>query len=258
VGTQENALPWSVSGRSAVDNCSSAWTLKGGTHHTFVPQPTMSMNRIFSLAIAAVPLCAAAQVNQKGTFHLGLGVSAGGHATQYVQNITIDIFGVPITSRTEENDGAATVLFPIDIQYGIAKPVSLGLFVEPGSYLDSSNTRSNGLVLFGFQPRAYIINHDRFTWMGSLQIGSAGLRIKDTENGQNTEALYRGPFFGLSSGVGFYFGEHIGLQLHARYMSTTFDLKEYEQNGASIDISAIEAELNTTGFALQASLALRF
>lgn len=218
----------------------------------------MSMNRILSLAIVVLPFCAAAQINEKGTFHLGLGVSLGAHATQYIQNTTINIFGVPITTRTEENDGATTVLFPIDIQYGIAKPVSLGLFVEPGSYLDSSNTRSNGLVLFGFQPRAYIINHDRFTWMASLQIGSAGLRIKDMENGQNTEALYKGPFFGLSSGVGFYFGEHIGLQLHARYMSNTFELKEYEQNGTSIDISAIEAELNTTGFALQASLAMRF
>lgn len=218
----------------------------------------MNMNRILSLAIAAMPLCAVAQINQKGTFHLGFGVSMGGHATQYVQNTTINIFGVPVTTRTEENDGAATVLFPIDIQYGIAKPVSLGLFVEPGSYLDSSNTRSNGLVLFGFQPRAYIINHDRFTWMGSVQVGSAGLRIKETENGRNTEALYRGPFFGLSSGVGFYFSDHIGLQLHARYMSTSFDLKEYQQNGTSIDLSAVDAELNTTGFALQASLALRF
>jgi hypothetical protein len=41
-------------------------------------------------------------------------------------------------------------------------------------------------------------------------------------------------------------------------MSTAFTLKEFEQNGTSQDLSDLEAELNTTGFALQASLAFRF
>ena len=213
-----------------------------------------SMTRILLFTLFVLPLAAAGQVNDKGSFHVALGVSAGGHRTQYLQKFRVA--GIPF--EDESQDGAATVLFPIDVQYGIAKPVSLGLFVEPGSYLDSSATRSNSLVIFGFQPRAYIINHDRFTWMGSLQIGSAGLKIEDTELGVSQVAKYGGPFFGLSSGVGFYFGEHIGLQLHLRYMSTAFTLTDLEQNGASQDLSNFEATLNTTGFALQASLAAKF
>ena len=214
------------------------------------------MKHFLALATLALPLVVSAQVNDKGTFHMALGISGGGHGTQYIQTLTIPGISLPI--RTEANDGAATFLVPIDVQYGLAKPVSLGLFVEPGSYLDSSATRSNSLVIYGFQPRAYIINPDRFTWMGSLQIGSASLKIDDNDQGVSELATYKGPFFGLSSGVGFYFGEHFGLQLHARYMSTAFTLKEFEQNGTSVDLSNFEAELNTTGFALQASLALRF
>jgi len=212
------------------------------------------MTRALATALIMFPLVALAQVNDKGTFHFALGVSAGGHGTQYLQKVRVA--GIPF--EVEDQDGAATVLFPIDVQYGIAKPVSLGLFVEPGSYLDSSATRSNSLVIFGFQPRAYIINRDRFTWMGSLQIGSAGLTIEDSELGISQVAKYGGPFFGLSSGVGFHFGEHIGLQLHLRYMSTAFKLNDLEQNGASQDLTNFEATLNTTGFALQASLAAKF
>jgi hypothetical protein len=178
----------------------------------------------------------------------------GVHSTEYVQTSTI--LGIPIKSTS--NDGAGTVLFPIDVQYGVAKPVSLGLFLEPGSYLDSNATRSNSLVLFGFQPRAYIINHDRFCWMASLQIGSGKLTIDDTKNGVSETARYGGQFFGLSSGVGFYFGEHFGAQLHVRYMGSSLGLKEYEQNGASVDLSAIEADLSTTGIAFQTSLAFKF
>lgn len=195
-----------------------------------------------------------AQYNRKGSFHVALGVAVGGHRTEYVQTSTI--LGVPI--RVEDNDGAATVLFPIDVQYGVAKPVSLGLFLEPGSYLDSNATRSNSLVLFGFQPRGYIINNDRFTWFGSLQIGSGTLRINDTEAGVAEESRYAGPFFGLGSGVGFLFGEHLGLQAHLRYMGSTLELTEYSKGGSSVDLSAVEAELSTTGFSLQASLTFRF
>jgi hypothetical protein len=199
-------------------------------------------------------LASRAQYNQKGSFHVAVGVAIGGHRTEYVQTSTI--LGVPI--RVENNDGAGTVLFPIDVQYGVAKPVSLGLFLEPGSYLDSNATRSNSLVLFGFQPRGYIINNDRFSWFGSLQIGSGTLRINDTEAGVAEESRYAGPFFGLGSGVGFLFGEHFGLQGHLRYMGSTLTLTDYSKGGSSIDLSAINAELSTTGFSLQASLTFRF
>lgn len=212
----------------------------------------MRTSLVFLISLSSLPVLS--QVNDKGTFHVAIGASAGGHATEYIQTLTIS--GAPL--RSVSNDGAATVLFPIDIQVGVAKPVSLGLFLEPGSYLDSNATRTNSLVLFGFQPRAYILNRERFCWMASLQIGSGTLNIDDTENGVSESARYAGQFFGLSSGVGFYFGEHVSLQLHLRYMGSTLLLKEYEENGNAVDLSAIEGKLTTTGGALQTSLAFRF
>jgi hypothetical protein len=218
----------------------------------------MHRNALFLLLL--LPQLLVGQVNRKGTWHLAIGASLGAHNTQYISTSTVSvpILGGTYQVRTEENDGAATVLFPIDVQYGLARPVSVGLFVEPGAYLDSNNTRTNSLVLFGFQPRAYIINHDRFCWSASLQIGSGSLRINDTEGGVDNEARYAGPLFGLGSGVGFYFGEHIGLRTDLRYLGSALRIKDYSENGQAVDLSAFEAELNTTGFTLQVALALRF
>jgi len=213
------------------------------------------MRRLLLIVLlAAVVPAIRAQFNRKGTFQLALGLSAGAHRTEYVSTSTV--LGIPV--RTQTNDGAATVLVPIEVQYGVARPLSLGLFVEPGSYLDSSATRSNGLVLFGFQPRGYLVNHDRFAWFASLQIGSGSLRIDDTDGGVKEEATYIGPFFGLGSGVAFLFGDHFGLQGHLRYMGSSLQLKEYSRNGAGVDLSSLDAELTTTGIALQASLMFRF
>jgi hypothetical protein len=218
------------------------------------------MSRTTLTLFLLLPQLLHAQVNQKGTWHLAIGASLGAHRTQYISTSTVSIpvLGGTYEVRTEENDGAATVLFPIDVQYGLARPVSIGLFVEPGSYLDSNYTRSNSLVLYGFQPRAYIINHDRFCWSASLQIGSGALRITDNEAGVEEEARYAGPVFGLGSGVGFYFGEHLGLRTDLRDLGSALRIKEYRENGQAIDLSAFDAELNTTGFTLQVALALRF
>ncbi len=221
----------------------------------------MSMrHHILVIALLVLPAALVGQVNRKGAFQISLGTAIGAHHTQYIstQTVAIPILGGTYDVKQENDDGAATLLFPIEVQYGLAKPVSIGLFLEPGSYLDSNNTRSNSLVLFGVQPRGYIINHDRFCWFASLQIGSSTLKITDNDGGARTESTYSGPFFGLGSGVTFMLGEHFGLQGHLRYMGSALQLKEYASNGGSVALSGFSAELNTTGMALQAGVAYRF
>lgn len=191
-----------------------------------------------------------AQVNDKGTFHVSIGIAAGGHGTTYETTI----LGVVTT----ENDGAATVTYPIEVSYGLGKRFSLGLYLEPGVYLDSSATESNGLATFGIQPRFYIINNDRFAWMASMQLGSSTLRYDVEEPGNVSEAIYRGTNLSLSTGVGFYFSDLIGLNLQMRYIGTTMPLRKWTVNGTGLDPDLIDATLTTRGVALQASLAFKF
>ena len=214
------------------------------------------MNKSFLLAavLTAGALTVEAQYNDKGTFHVAIGLAAGAHGTEYEQ--TVRILGIPFTDT--HTDGAATVTMPIELDYGFAKVFSLGLYVEPGAYLDSNATERNGLLLAGLQPRFYLVNGDRFALMASLQFGSSRLNIERDEDAVKTESRYRGGHFGLGAGAVFQFSDLIGLQVHLRYVGTVMTLQDYEVNGQGVSLDDFDAELRTRGVAIQTSLAFRF
>lgn len=193
-------------------------------------------------------------MNEKGTVHLALGIHAAGHATEYEQRILV--LGEWLTDTRD--DGAASVTFPIELGFGLSKGFVLGLYIEPGSYLDSSATESNGILLAGLQPRFYLVNKDRFAWMASVLLGVSALHIERTEPSLATDARYLGGNFGLSTGVGFGLGDLLALQFHLRYMTTNMPLKAYEINGSSVDLDGYEAMLRTRGLGAHLSLAFRF
>ncbi len=191
-----------------------------------------------------------AQYNDKGTIHLAIGAAFGAHGTEYESTF--------LGFHDTDTDGAATITVPIELDFGISRKFSLGLYLEPGSYLDSSATESNSMALIGLQPRFYIVNGDGFAWLASMQFGGAGLKINREEAGIESSATYAGGNFGLGTGVVFQFGELIGLQLHLRYMSTNMKLRDYTIDGDDIDEDIFTAELRTRGVAFQTSLSFRF
>jgi hypothetical protein len=208
------------------------------------------MKRILaSIGLCLCHLLGSAQVNDKGTFHAAVGIAGGAHATTYEQHFLI-------TTTTE--DGAATVTYPIELGFGLARVFSLGLLLEPGTYLDSLATESNRLLTLAIQPRFYLVNHDRFAWMASLQLGTSALRYQVEEGAIRYSSNYRGGHFGLSTGLGMYFGERVGIDLHLRYMATSMDIKDHEVNGQQVDLALWSANLSTRGVAVQASLAFKF
>ena len=209
--------------------------------------------RLIALALVSLPSVLAAQINGPGRVHVALGMAAAAHATSYT--VTATFLGIPFQSTS--NDGAATVTVPIEVGVGIAKVASLGIFIEPGSYLDSSATESNGLASIGFQPRFYLVNKDRFALMASLRLGASALQIDRSEPDERSSALYQGGHFGLGTGVAFHFTDHFGLQLHLNYVANGLKLREYTLNGTGIALDDYKAELSTRGLALQASLVLR-
>jgi len=160
-------------------------------------------------------------------------------------------------SKTTDSH-AATVTFPIQVGVGLADFFSLGAFLEPGSYLDSSVTHSNSIVLYGVEPRFYLVNKEHFAWLAGLQLGGSTLHITGSQGRDKTDARYSGSAFGLSTGVVFQFTDLIGLQLHLRYMAANMPLRQYSVNGNSVSQKDFDAVLHTNGVALQASLGFRF
>ena len=200
------------------------------------------------------PSALLAQMNEKGTVHLSIGLAGAGHATTYEQRILI--LGTWFTDTKE--DGAASVTVPIEVAYGFSRLFALGLYAEPGSYLDSSATESNGIVLVGLQPKFYLVNKDRFALMAGLKLGTTTLRIERSEPLVNSDAKYSGAHFGITTGVGFGLGDLLSLQFHLRYLATTLPLRTYELNGSNVDLSGYDATLSTRGLGAQLSLGVRF
>lgn len=227
------------------------------TSPIFAPISSSSSMPIRSLAVLLALLTvqvATAQFNQKGTVHLSIGIAGGAHNTQTKQ--TLHIFGVDLSKTTDSH--AATVTFPIQVGVGLADFFSLGAFLEPGSYLDSSVTHSNSIVLYGVEPRFYLVNKEHFAWLAGLQLGGSTLHITGSQGRDKTDARYSGSAFGLSTGVVFQFTDLIGLQLHLRYMAANMPLRQYSVNGNSVSQKDFDAVLHTNGVALQASLGFRF
>ncbi len=216
------------------------------------------MRKLLFLPVLLFAFASSAQFNEAGRFHASLGGAVGFHATKYYQKFTFNFFGTPVNVDTTSTDGAATFTLPIELDFGVAKFMSLGLYLEPGSYVDSSATESNRLMMAGIQPRFYLLNKDRFALLASLQLGVAGLNIVRTEPGYTSDARYMGFQWGLGTGMAVGFGDHFGMRFMLRYVSTSMPLRAIEENGSSIDLDNFEAKLTTGGVLLQLSLCVRF
>lgn len=214
--------------------------------------------RTRSILLPALLLLAtslSAQYNSKGKLHLSVGGAVGGHATELEQ--TFEVLGFEI-DRTVTGS-AATTSVPIEFGYGLSERFSLGLTIEPGSYVpdSASNDQSNSLALFTIQPRYYIVNKDRFAWMASAQLGGGTLRMQDNKLGSKVDERYFGTAVGLGTGIAIGIGGHVGVEFHLRYLATFLELNAREFNGSST-MDLYDADLDTHGLLAQLSLAFRF
>lgn len=189
----------------------------------------------------------------KGRVHLGLGMEFGAHATQYRQ--TVRFIGIPFTA--DNTSSAATVLFPLRAQYGITRHWSSGLYVSPGSYIDSSATRTNGIALIGLCQDFHLVEGERFSWTASFSFGGTRLVIEDKDALGAFQSRFGGPHVGIGTGVRLFFTRHVGLRVELGYLGSSLTLKEHQRNGRVVDANLFDASLNTSGITLQAGLALR-
>lgn len=215
----------------------------------------MKRSVLLVLGIASLSMRSSAQSNEGGTVHIGLGWSLGIHSTNYEQEYTVG--GVIV--RDEDADAAITRTFPIDIQIGVAKPLSLGLYGEFGRYLDSSDTRSNRILIVGFAPRVYIINKEKFNWMIGPEIGISGLQIEDVEfNNKKFTDSYAGLHVRLATGISFYFVKNFGLQFQTRYAYHNMQWRDRDPENTLFDTLDYEGVLTTSGIQLSLGATVKF
>lgn len=215
----------------------------------------MKRSTLFLLGVASLALRSSAQSNEGGTVHIGLGFSLGLHSARYEE----EWLETSQLRRRETTDGAITRTFPIDLQVGVAKPISLGIYGEFGRYLDSSDTRSNRILIVGFAPRVYIINKDKFNWMIGPEIGISGLQIEDVEfNNKKFTDSYAGLHVRIATGVSFYFVKNFGLQFQTRYAYHNMQWRDRDPENTLFDTLDYEGVLTTSGIQLSLGATVKF
>ncbi|MFZ1687628.1 MAG: hypothetical protein WAU70_09415 [Flavobacteriales bacterium] len=215
------------------------------------------MKRIASFTLLVLPFTinSVAQSNEGGTFHIGLGWSLGIHSTHYEQQYTIAGY----TTNNDDDGAAITRSFLIDLQIGVAKPMSIGIYVEPGNYLDSSATRKNRFIIAGIAPRIYIINKDRFNWMAGPEVGVSALQIEDAEYfGKTYTDSYLGIHVRIATGVAFYFGDHFGIQTQVKYAIHSMPWRDRDPESTLLDDANFDATLSTSGVQFQLGATVKF
>lgn len=215
------------------------------------------MNRTLLLAAAVFALVAPmdAQVVSKGTVQIGLGLNAGGFATQYDSEISI----LGFTKKDSHRDGALSMTFPLEVQYNITDRFGLGLYLEPGSYIDSAGTHPNKLFLLGLSPRFYVVNGDHFTLDLHADLGLANLQIRDVQNGKERFTdHFDGRHFRAGVRGQYYFGQAFGLHADLRLAGANFNWSKREPRDPLIDAVNYKATLKVTGVQFELGAQVRF
>lgn len=195
-----------------------------------------------------------AQVNRKGAFQMGVGMSLGAHATHFENSYSV--FG--ITFKNENDDGAVTFTVPIEVHYGLSERFSLGICMEPGRYLDSAGTHPNSLFLLSITPRYYLINRDRFALLLNADIGGSFLKIADVESGPNRfDDTYSGGHFRLGGQVQWYFTDKFGINGGLKYAANNFKWHHRDPSDPVLAAANYEATLRTSGIQFQIGLQLK-
>lgn len=195
-----------------------------------------------------------AQVNAPGRFQIGLAASIGGHATHFES--TYNVLGYHVSYK--DDDGAATFSAPLDLQVGVSKRFSLGLCIEPGSYVDSAGTHPNRFLLISLSPRFYFINGDHFALFANLDLGASMLRIADVESGtKKYDDTYSGGHARLGVQAQYYIGNTFGLNAGLKFVAHNLKWRDRDPEDPILNAVDYGATLRTSGLQFQLGLQVK-
>lgn len=209
----------------------------------------MRLRSLSLLAASAATFSTFAQVNAPGRFQIGLGLDLGLFATHFENSYNIPFFG---RFTHSDDDGAAAVSYPLDLQVGISNRWSIGLCLEPGAYVDSVTEHRNGFFIASLSPRFYLMNGDHFAWYLQADLGASALKYSDVpDGGQRYDDSYVGGHFRIGSGVQYYFGSIFGINAGLKFASYNLVWRDRDPEDPFLNNTDYEAKLLVRGVQFQ-------
>ena len=161
----------------------------------------------------------------------------------------------------KDTSSAVLASFGAGIHYSLVEFISVGVYGNYGSYsedVENVESSTNNFINFGAAVRAYPLNKDNINWYIGGRVGYSVLRMDRVVNAFiNTDFTYGGAEFIGETGVNWYFANFIGVNIGVNYQYRNFDMKEFNINGSSQDLTNFSYMLQTSGIGFTAGVSLK-
>jgi hypothetical protein len=201
------------------------------------------------------------QAFQKGNFNIDLGIGFGAYKT--TTKFQFDFFGSPITIT--EEDGAASAMIPLSLEYGISNKFGLGLEFGACNYaIDDSTEDVNGTMIENNTESVksrdvllfcnfHLLDAEKNDLFIGLGIGSSSV-VWTFKDNSTYEYSGRGGLFKLYIKDRLFFGEHVGMLFNLGYTSYVYNDMKTSDNNAILE----GLKWNVRGLNMGVGLALKF
>lgn len=241
------------------------------------------MKKILKLSIVLIIVMVAnnsfGQAFQKGNWNVDVGVGLGAYSTETTISVPIPILGT-ITSTAK--DGAASVMIPIGVEYGISNRFGLGVQLGFSNYfiddstevknpltgqetgeMQENNTESVKSVDFALKFNFHLLEAEKNDLYVGLALGGSSItwEWKDVDNnnsgtnGQVETLKGSGSYASLYITDRIFFSDRVGI-----FFNLGYTVYNYSQLNSSTSSNAVINSLkwNAKGVNIGTGLALKF
>lgn len=161
----------------------------------------------------------------------------------------------------QDTSSAVLASFGAGIHYSLAEFISAGVYANYGAYgedVENVESSKNNFINFGGAARVYPVNNDMFNWYLGARVGYSSLTIDRVYSSfLNVDYTYGGMEYIGETGVNWYFANFLGVNLGVNYQYRNFDMKEFNINGSSQDLTNFSYMLQTSGIGFTAGVSLK-
>lgn len=183
---------------------------------------------VFCTSISAI--YAQDKAFEKGNFTASLGIGVALYKTK----IHTEYNSSSIKTENDTTDGAASVVYPVCIEYGVANWLGIGARFGYSNYFEETDSISGrkpkvtGLDL-DLVFNLHLVKTKRFDMPISLIIGYSKFKYLSND-ALNSMAVDNGLNYGVMLNPRIYFGDHFGMYFNAGYMGYSYNSLQFSND----------------------------
>ncbi len=193
-----------------------------------------------SLLIVSGTIQAQDKAFRAGNIVVDVGLGGAGYKTLLSSTITTGTVSV----KNEKNGTAGSVIYPIQVEYGLRNWLGIGARFAYSKYYDS--TKSNRGIDFDFVLNFHLIKTKRFEMPISLFLGYSNLNIK-YKDVLNTIAKDNGMSNGIMLIPRFYITKHFGLFVNVGFVNYVYPSLTFTNNSNKSNINPAQINISLAG-----------